>query len=156
MRSMDKWTPIELYTRIGQLYLQKLSLLGEAFGHYAQGHGKARRLLAELTSQSKQFVAFVAEAQQENITLKSMIDAPVVHLRNTLDIFKQLDGCTPVDVGNMGGVEIKKVVVEVEKLVKMAHDESIINVDEENLNNELSGDGEFFMMSSIDDDDPQL
>lgn len=90
LRSMDKWSAYDLYTKIGQLYTQKMSLFKDAFTIYIQGYAKAKNLLNELKSHSKQFRLFLNEVQSSNLTLSNLLDLPVVHMHKTLEIFKQI------------------------------------------------------------------
>ena len=94
LRSMDKWSAMDLYTRIGQLYTQKLNLFREAFTIYAKGHAKSKCLLADLKSHSKQFRLFLQETQSGNLTLGNLIDLPLIHMHDTLAYFKQIRRCT--------------------------------------------------------------
>ncbi|RMZ95206.1 Regulator of G- signaling 3, partial [Brachionus plicatilis] len=63
LRSMDKWSAYDLYTKIGQLYTQKMSLFKEAFTTYVKGYPKAKELLNDLVLHSKQFRLFLNETQ---------------------------------------------------------------------------------------------
>jgi hypothetical protein len=91
---MDKWSAYDLYTKLGHLYAQKISLFKEAFIIYVRGYSKSKHLLNELKMHSKQFRLFLREAQSSNLTLKSLIDSPLKHLNQTLFIFKQVKMCT--------------------------------------------------------------
>ena len=92
LRSMDKWSAYDLYTRIGQLYTQKMRLFHDAFATYVSGHAAATRLYAELCAHSKQFRLFLDETQQQPdlLTLAKLIDLPLVHLQRTLDILRAI------------------------------------------------------------------
>ena len=90
LRSMDKWSAYDLYTRIGQFYTQKLSLFRDAFTIYVKGYAASKSLLGELKAHSKQFRLFLQEVQSEDLTLANLLDLPVVHMQQTLAIFKQI------------------------------------------------------------------
>ena len=94
LRSMDKWSAYELYTRIGQLYTQKLSLFRDAFTSYCKGYSKSKSLFNELKSHSKQFRLFLKETQTKNLKLDSLLDLPIVYLNETLNIFKEIRSFT--------------------------------------------------------------
>lgn len=94
LRSMDKWSAYDLYTKIGQLYSHKMSLFREAYTMYARGHHAAKSLLAELGQHSKQFRLFLAEVESNELTLERALDLPVSHVQRTLDIFKRIRGFT--------------------------------------------------------------
>lgn len=94
LRSMDKWSAYDLYTRIGQLYSHKMALFKEAYTLYARGHHKSKCLLAELRQHSKQFRLFLSEVEYGELTLERSLDLPVVHVQRTLEIFKRIRGFT--------------------------------------------------------------
>lgn len=126
LRSMDKWSALDLYTRIGQLYTQKLSLFREAFTTYAKGHAKSKCLLNDLKSHSKQFRLFLNEAQSENMTLSNMMDLPLIHISQTLNYFKQIRRFTCESKRNPSEApHIDSVIFELRKIIN----HSAINVE---------------------------
>ncbi|CAF0872471.1 unnamed protein product [Brachionus calyciflorus] len=129
LRSMDKWSAYDLYTKIGQLYTQKMSLFKEAFATYVKGYPKARDLLNELKSHSKQFRLFLSEAQSNNLTLANLIDLPIVHMQKTMDLFKQIRMYTIESKRNPSEApHIDSVIVELKKIL------NLINSNELKLN----------------------
>ena len=94
LRSMDKWSAYDLYTKIGQLYSHKMSLFKEAYTLYARGHHAAKSLLSELREHSKQFRLFLSEVESAELTLQRALDLPIVHVKRTLEIFKQIRAFT--------------------------------------------------------------
>lgn len=94
LRSMDKWSAYDLYTRIGQLYSHKMALFRDAYTLYARGHASARSLLADLRRHSKQFRLFLDEVESAELSLERSIDLPVAHVQRTLDIFKRIRAYT--------------------------------------------------------------
>lgn len=90
LRSMDKWSAYDLYTKLGYLYSQKIGLFREAFTIYAQGFSAAKSLYNDLTAHSKQFRLFLKEVQSPDMTLRSFLDAPLLHCYRTLDLLKQI------------------------------------------------------------------
>ena len=94
LRSMDKWSAYDLYTKIGQLYSHKMSLFKEAYTLYARGHHNAKSLLCELREHSKQFRLFLSEVESAELTLQRALDLPIVHVKRTLEIFKQIRAFT--------------------------------------------------------------
>jgi hypothetical protein len=87
---MDKWTAYDMYLKIGQFYAQKMRLFREAFTIYANGYSKAKALLCELKHQSKQFKLFLKETQTDYLKLETLLDLPLIHMQQTMDIFKQI------------------------------------------------------------------
>jgi hypothetical protein len=104
LRSMDKWSAYDLYTKLGHLYAQKISLFKEAFTIYVKGYSKSKHLLNELKIHSKQFRLFLREAQSSNLTLKNLLDAPLKHLNQTLFIFKEVKMCT-MDISELNKID---------------------------------------------------
>lgn len=94
LRSMDKWSAYDLYTKIGQLYSHKMALFREAYTLYARGHHAAKSLLAELRQHSKQFRLFLGEVESNELSLERALDLPVTHVQRTLEIFKRIRGFT--------------------------------------------------------------
>lgn len=94
LRSMDKWSAYDLYTKIGQLYSHKMALFRDAYTLYARGHHSAKSLLAELRQHSKQFRLFLTEVESPELTLECALDLPVTHVQRTLEIFKRIRGFT--------------------------------------------------------------
>ena len=123
LRSMNKWSSLDLYTRIGQLYTQKLSLFREAFTIYAKGHAKSKCLLHDLKLHSKQFRMFLKETQSDNLTLGNLIDLPLVYLQETLDCFKRIKHVSSVKENKANVVEaahIDSVINELYKILYMS------------------------------------
>ena len=132
LRSMDKWSALDLYTRIGQLYTQKLNLFREAFTIYAKGHAKSKSLLNELKSHSKQFRLFLNEAQSDNLTLSNLIDLPLIHINETLNCFKQIRRFTCESKRNPSEApHIDSVIFELRKILTNS------SVSVEQLNREI-------------------
>jgi hypothetical protein len=137
LRSMDKWSAYDLYTKIGLLYTQKMSLFKEAFASYVKGYAKAKELLGELKSHSKQFRLFLSEAQTNNLTLANLIDLPLVHMQKTMDLFKQIRVYTheskrsPSEAPHIDSViaELRKILnsvgLNVNKLKPVCYDDEL-------------------------------
>ena len=130
LRSMDKWSAFDLYARIGQLYTQKLSLFKEAFTIYIKGYSKSKSLLHELKSHSKQFRLFLKEVQTGSLTLANLLDLPVVHLRQTLEVFVQIRKMTGESKRNPSEApRIDSVIGELRKLLlSLSSDETMQSV----------------------------
>lgn len=130
LRSMDKWSAFDLYSRIGQLYTQKLSLFKEAFTIYIKGYSKSKSLLHELKSHSKQFRLFLKEVQSGSLTLANLLDLPVVHLRQTLEVFVQIRKMTVESKRNPSEApRIDSVIGELRKLLlNLSSDETMQSV----------------------------
>ena len=88
--SMNKWSAYDLYTRIGQLYIQKLNLFYEAFKIYCNGYLKSKLLYNELKVHSKQFRLFLKETETTTLNLNNLLDLPIIYLNEVLNIFKQI------------------------------------------------------------------
>ena len=120
LRSMDKWSAYDLYTKIGQLYTQKMSLFKEAFSTYVKGYAKAKSLLSELVSHSKQFRLFLNETQSAKLTLANLIDLPIVHMQKTMDLFKQIKMYTMDSKPSPSEApHIDSVIVELKKILNI-------------------------------------
>lgn len=133
LRSMDKWTSLELYTRIGQLYTQKLNLFREAFTIYVKGHSQSKRLLSDLKYHSKQFRLFVRETQSGNLTLSNLIDLPLVHIQETLYCFKHIKRFTAeanLDLDS-DHLHIESVIAELEKILNYSSVAGTLTLEDE-------------------------
>lgn len=118
LRSMDKWSSLDLYTRIGQLYTQKLNLFREAFTIYIKGHGTSKCLLNDLKSHSQEFRLFVNETQSGNLTLSNLIDLPLIHIHGTLNCFKQIKKFTTiVDNNSVDSAHIDAVISDLRRIL---------------------------------------
>lgn len=139
LRSMDKWSAMDLYTRIGQLYTQKLNLFREAFTTYAKGHAKSKCLLEDLKSHSKQFRLFLGETQSGNLTLSNLIDLPLIHIYDTLAYFKQIRRFTveskrnPAEAPHIDSVifELRKILNNSKMSVEELQQENFVECDED-------------------------
>ncbi len=121
LRSMDKWSSLDLYTRIGQLYTQKLNLFREAFTIYVKGHATSKCLLNDLKSHSQEFRLFVNETQSGNLTLSNLIDLPLIHVQGTLNCFKQIRKfTTTIDNNLMDSSHIDSVINDLRKILSYA------------------------------------
>jgi hypothetical protein len=118
LRSMDKWSAYDLYARIGQFYTQKLSLFRDAFTIYVKGYAKSKRLLSELKAHSRQFRLFLDEAQADDLTLANLLDAPMRHMQQTLNTFKQIRRFTCESKRNPSEApHIDSVIAELKKIL---------------------------------------
>lgn len=134
LRSMDKWSSLDLYTRIGQLYTQKLNLFREAFTIYIKGHGTSKCLLNELKSHSQEFRLFVNETQSGNLTLSNLIDLPLIHIQGTLNCFKQIRKFTTiVDNNSVDSAHIDLVISDLRKILSHSNCAENINLEEIDL-----------------------
>ncbi len=121
MRSMDKWSSLDLYTRIGQLYTQKLNLFREAFTIYAIGYATSKCLLSDLKIHSYEFRMFVNETQSGNLTLSNLIDMPLMHIKETLDCFKTIKKfTTEINQNSPDTPHIDTVITDLRKILSHA------------------------------------
>jgi hypothetical protein len=140
MRSMDKWSSLDLYTRIGQLYTQKLNLFREAFTIYAKGHATSRCLLGELKSNCQQFRMFLNETQSGSLTLSNLIDMPLVHIHETLGCFKTIKKfTTEINQSSPDTPHIDVVIADLRKILSHASLAEDLSLDR---NGEDEGGGE--------------
>ena len=134
LRSMDKWSALDLYTKIGQLYAQKMSLFREAFAIYANGYFTSKSLLKELKSQSKQFRLFLNEVQTDDMTLDSLIDTPIIHLQQMLELFQNIRRFTfETKRSPSEAPHIDAVIVDLRKILSNVKpsDEELVSLIEE-------------------------
>ena len=90
-----------------------------------RGYARSKSLLSELTKQSKQFRLFLNEVQSDDLTLEHLLDLPLVHMQQTLEIFKQIRRFTyeskrnPSEAPHIDSVifELKKILVNKEQYV---------------------------------------
>ncbi len=141
LRSMDKWSALDLYTRIGQLYTQKINLFREAFTTYTKGYAKSQFLLNDLKSHSKQFRLFLNETQSGSMTINNLINLPLIHITKTLNYFKQIRRLTceskrnPSEAPHIDSVifELKKILTNSSVSIESLKPESFISFDEDEL-----------------------
>jgi hypothetical protein len=124
--SMEKWSPVDFYTRIGQLYTQKLSLFRDAFGIYLKGYYKSISLLNDLKKNSKQIRFFLKEVETSQLKLSQMIESPITHIKNTLAIFKEIRKYTPESRRNpTEAPHIDSIIFELKNLLQSLNEEDI-------------------------------
>ena len=130
LRSMDKWSAYDLYTKIGQLYAQKISLFKDALTIYAQGYSKSKSLYDELTAHSKQFRLFLKEVQTPPaMTLSAFLDMPIVQIQKTLELFKQIRKFTPESKRNPSEApHIDSVIFELRRILSNLNTDDNINL----------------------------
>lgn len=127
--SMEKWSPVDFYTRIGQLYTQKLSLFRDAFAIYLKGYYKSISLLNDLKKNSKQIRFFLKEVETSQLKLSQMIVSPITHIKNTLSIFKEIRKYTPESRRNpTEAPHIDSIIFELKNLLQSLNDEDTKNI----------------------------
>ena len=118
---MDKWSAYDLYTKLGHLYAQKISLFKDAFTTYAQGYSGSKALYAELTAHSRQFRLFLAEVESaHSLTLSAFLDRPLVHIQRTLELLKQIrhnNNNNMSSSSNNEASQIDSVLIELRKIL---------------------------------------
>jgi hypothetical protein len=128
LRSMDKWSAYDLYTKLGHLYSQKVALFRDALSIYAKGYLAARGLYTELRAHSRQFRLFLNEVQSSDMTLSGFLSAPLVHLQRTLALFKRIRACTPESPRRPSEApHIDSIVLELRQI--LAHVDSAVSDD---------------------------
>lgn len=131
LNSMEKWSSLDLYMRIGQLYTQKLNLFREAFTIYAKGHATSRCLLNELKSHSQEFRMFVNETQSGKLTLSNLIDFPLIHIQETLNCFRQILKHTNNEANHESKdtPHIESVIEELRRILSYSNIESNLSLE---------------------------